>query len=155
MPRPRIVTQRLTVSPPWPAAQVRTAVDAWLTAKLPDLTAAQNAYFATHGRYWQGLLSHISAPAHTDSHDGEAAPDRMASKPTDQAESWSDVLPGWATVRFPGRLQVDVYDGPSGKGWVYIADVMHNGTRFRRIVNVGPETFRTQGWYQVIPMAGG
>ena len=58
---------------------------------LNYLAISQESYHATHGRYWQGL----PLVAELDS-EGELQTDPTAC-PTDQVESWADVLPGVPT----------------------------------------------------------
>jgi hypothetical protein len=132
-------------------AQVRDAVDTWLAGKWPTVQARQTTYFGNHGRYWQGLVTHLPVPAHTSSVDGSTAPNRLALKPTDIAQSWLDVLPEWLTELMPAAVWIDAYDGPDGKGYVASVKATHNGNTWMRSQNVGPETWRTIGWHQVVP----
>lgn len=131
-----------------PLAALRTAVDAFVDARWNTLVARQEAYRATHGRYWQGLPSHASRPSFTTAGPADGVPpDRMSSKPMDQAESWADVLSEWAGVNVPARMQVDAYYTPGGEhGWTLTMEVVHNGTVYARTRNVGPETHRERPW---------
>lgn len=104
----------------------------------------QVVYFSPEGRYFQGLSTHLVKPA-----DGaETAPDALAGKPTDQAESWNDAgfsLP--ATM--PMALVINVYEGPQGHGYELVPKFEFGGTNYRRVENVGPETWRVQAWTEV------
>jgi hypothetical protein len=133
-------------------AQMRTAVDNWLTNKWPAVTSRQETYFANQGRYWQGLITHLVPPAHTNSTDGSKTGDRLDQGPSDQPNSrtWLDVFPEWLSELLPATAIMDVYDGPLGKGYVATVRATHNGTLYERSQNVGPETWRTQAWHQAV-----
>ena len=130
-------------------AQLRNAVDArlatlWTNQVLPR----QAAYFAAHGRYWQGIVTtdRINLPntLTADAAAAEMVPDKTR-KPTDQNENWTDAgLPLEATI--PMGLCIDVYDGPLGMGYVGVVVAKHNGTIYSRAQNFGPETWRTLPW---------
>lgn len=124
-------------------AQIRSTIDAQLAGIWTKIQARQAVRFANTGNYAQFLWSHTAAPA-----DGvEAAPDGTA-KPTNEAAGWqavlADLLP---TMAF--RLRIDVYDGPSGKGYVATAQVKFGNQVWERAQNSGPETWRTRGWSRV------
>jgi hypothetical protein len=135
----------------WPPAQALAAADDFLAAWLSTLAARQNAYLASHGRYWQGLLTHAAAPAHAANRDDSAAPDRMASRPHYQTEDWLAVLPEWAGLLLPAAVRVDQYVSPVGPGWVLTLELVHGRDRYARSVNVGPEAYRDSPW-AVMPL---
>jgi hypothetical protein len=126
--------------------QVRTKVDAWLADKWPTVVARQQNYFANRGQYWQGLRTHSAVPAFTNSQDGDAAADQLNAQPTDAFSNWSNVFPEWDGLPIPCALQIDVYDGLEGKGWVATVWVRYNGVLYTRSQNVGPESWRSQAW---------
>ena len=131
-------------------AQMRDKVDAWVTAKWPTIVARQENYRTNRGRYWQGLPTHSTCPAHENGKDGDSLGDRLTASPDDQAFStWLNVFPEWALELLPACVRVDTYDGPGGQGWVLTIMARHNGTMYRRSQNVGPESHRTRGWHQV------
>ena len=128
-------------------AQLRIRVDAWLADKWPTVVARQQNYFTNRGHYWQGLKTHTIDPAHTNGSDGDSAPDRLNSNPTDQFENWSNVFPEWDGVPIPCALQVDTYgvaqrneDGSVTvlQGWVATIWIRYNGVLYSRSQNVGP-----------------
>lgn len=125
-------------------AQIRTAVDARLTALWSTVTAAQDMYAAGHnGRYWQGLRSASTIP----SEGNESLPDIGTRCPTDQIG-----VPWPAAIRNavqPMAVASDVYDSPLGTGYVITVWVRVLGTLYARSQNVGPEQFRTQAWHVV------
>lgn len=119
--------------------QLRNRVDTWLTNKVPVLVARQNTYFTNHNRYWQGLITHASIPAHVTATAGDATADKLTFTPTDQAESWLDILPEWQPEVFAAAAVISVYSGPGGKGWNLTVWVRFNGTIYQRQKWWGPE----------------
>lgn len=120
--------------------EIRADIDQRLAAKAGEIVAKQAAYLAAHGRYWQGLCTHSVIPE-----DGEELPpDRAAEKPFYQAESWLDL--GGLPETTMSALRIDTYDGPHGKGFVVVSEVMIDGQLWSRSINFGPETFRDSEW---------
>lgn len=126
--------------------QLRNRVDAWIDARLPAVQAMQEAFRASHGRYWQGLKTHSKPPEHTTAEDVDADPDGLDEKPTDEQETWRTSFPALASIKFPASLTCDTYSGPGGHGYVLTVRVSHNGKTYSRAINVGPETDRSYGW---------
>lgn len=129
--------------------QMRNAADTFLANKWPTIVARQENFRANRGRYWQGLRTHTTVPAHTNSTDGSKLGDRLNEGPGDQFSTWLNVFPEWLSELLPVTVWIDVYDGPEGHGWVGGIEATHNGNLWRRTQNVGPESWRTQGWHQV------
>jgi hypothetical protein len=112
-------------------------LDQFVEARLSAARAAQEAFRAARGRYWQGVETPGVAPG---------APD-LAARPTDQAESWGDVVgPLSLPAEWDVRLRVDVYDGPAGKGWTLTAST---AGRRRTWAGAGPEAGRATPWVDV------
>ena len=131
--------------------QVRDKADNWLTLRWSMVRDRQIAYAANHdGKYWQGLRTHTFELEYTDSVDAGAPADNLADSPSDVAESWLDRYPELASVNIPAVFIMDVYDGPSGKGFVLTVGAKWNGNKYARSQNYGPETWRTVGWHQVV-----
>lgn len=138
----------LLLSASWSQAetlvQVRNRVNTWLTnhvGGVNGLVARQNTYAANHGgRYWQGLITFSTVPNHTPGAAGDARADRLTVRPTDQAESWQDLFPEWDTENFAAAAKINVYDGPSGKGWNLTVFVRYNGVIYHRQKWWGPES---------------
>jgi hypothetical protein len=137
--------------------QVRDFVDNrlanfWTNQVIPK----QNAYFAAHSRYWQGviLVGLTALPDNPNNGDAtvlEVTPNASA-RPTDQAESWADLGFNFgAQNRVPMAIQIDTYNGPQGWGYVGTVYARWNGNYYTRSQNVGPETHRTIGWRQISP----
>lgn len=125
-------------------AQTRAAIDAAVALHWTKIANWMNTYAAGHGgRFFQGLRSHTAVPANGLS----AAPDRLSARPTDQAETLAAL---WGGAELPGlvpfALTVNVYDGPAGRGWEAVIEMVDNGQLWRRVVNSGPETWREQPW---------
>lgn len=102
----------------------------------------QADYQTQHGHYWQGLRTHGLLPK-----DGAAAAPDKSRKPSDQVEDWNAAgvsLPSTMVV----AVQVDNYDGPSGQGYVVIAEVELAGRVWRRALGIGPEA-RSHDWQKV------
>lgn len=124
-------------------AQIRNAVDNRLAALLPRIQAAQEAYFAAHGRYAQFLRSHTVDPAEGAS----VTADNLSARPHYQAEAGTDLAAAWGLpVSLEACLWCDQYQGPDGAGYVLAVEVTVLGNTYRRSYNVGPETWRTEGW---------
>lgn len=134
-------------------ASTRLKVDTWLTNNFPVVMAKQDAYYATHQRYWQGLLSCTSTnriPNFTAAADGDATADNPASKPYYQAESISDFFPAFVGVSLPAAFKCDQYVGPLGAGYTVAVYVRFNGRIFTRSHTVGPERWRESDWSEWI-----
>lgn len=131
-------------------ARVRDYVDQRLTDLWRDqVIPRQDAYFAAHGKYWQGLRTFSLTelpdnPADGDATVREVAPIR-STHPTDQAETWDDVGIDLGTT-IPCALSIDVYGGPFGDGYVGTVWALWDGNVYTRAQNRGPETYRTYDW---------
>ena len=115
-----------------------------LAAHVSDRQAAYLAANPPEAGYFQGIRTHSPTPG-----DGaEPAPDRSR-RPTDQTEDWNAAgfsLP----ARMPAALAVHVYDGPQGKGYTAILEVLVAGRRWRRAESFGPEAVhRTHAWREI------
>lgn len=125
-------------------AQIRNAVDTRLTQLWNAIQNKQDAYAAAHnGRYWQGLRTKAIAPA-----DGATElPDVGQACPTDQlGQPWPNAI---LTTPMEMALQIDVYDGPAGRGYQAQVWVTIGANTWTRVAQVGPETYRAHGWTQL------
>lgn len=134
---------------------LETKCDAVLNDLVDQLATIQesykNAVIATdeagrqisRGKYFQGLRTHNILPA-----DGnKIAPDKTK-KPADQGENWADigiVLPSSMEL----AVQVDVYEGPRGWGYVVIGIIEIAKKVWRKAINVGPEDYRNSDWQEI------
>jgi hypothetical protein len=122
--------------------------DGQIDAFWPQLQADEAAYFAAHGGYWQGLITHQSGiPANGD----DVLPDVGALTPTDQPAPWPAA---YLASPLAEALVVDVYAGPLGHGYVLTAFVqttpphvpLEAAHRWKRALAFGPEPGRDQDW---------
>ncbi len=135
-----VLTPRLRLPEPPPGLEAKA--DRILSDLAAALAPIQASYLGAHGRYWQGLRSHAALPA-----DGNGEAPDLSRKPTDQTESWQDVrvpLPAAMVI----ATQVDVYDGPLGRGYIVAGELEIVGRRWRRAIGVGPEA-RSHDWEQM------
>ena len=108
-----------------------------ITDMIADITVAQTAYFATHGHYFQG----IKTP--TTQQDGASLGDTIdeTAKPTDQLEDWVTFAPQTfkKNSKIPYQVSVDVYEAPSGHGWIFTGKLWYNSEHLVYMHHVGPE----------------
>lgn len=124
-------------------AQIEAAVDNRLANLWSAIQNKEDQYAANHnGRYWQGLRTMSFTPA-----DGTTAlPDIGQNCPTDQqGQPWPNAI---LTTPMEMALRIDVYDGPQGDGYQATVYVSIAGGTWYRTQQVGPETYRNQGWTQ-------
>jgi hypothetical protein len=125
-------------------AELRAIVeDAYENRVRPYVVSRQNAYFAAHGRYWQGLRTHGIPPQDPD----EAAPDVGAAKPSDIAEGWPAEVLG---QNFPMAIQIDAYQSPDGPGYVGTVWARWQGQVWRRSLVFGPADYLARPWHRVM-----
>lgn len=133
-------------------AIVRNAVDSRLATLWNIVQNRQDAYFATHQKFWQGLRSNsadITNPT-AGTTATTTASNALAGHPTDQNETWLDFLAELNGLPIEMVLTIDVYNGPQGQGYVGTVRVGHNGVFYQRAAQVGPETWRAYGWTAVV-----
>lgn len=125
-------------------AQIRSAIDTRLEALWPTLVTRQTTYAANHGgRFFQGIKTHVAPPTEGDA----KAADNLAAKPTDQVATWAAFgVPSWLESF---SVEISVYDGPLGVGWVATVAVGVLGKVYSRSRGVGPED-RNKAWAEVV-----
>jgi hypothetical protein len=131
-------------------SEVQQQVDTWLDPLLPLFEQAQETYFTSHGCYFQGLQTHATPPA-----DGAwVLPDIELTTPSDQPVAWREAIPADAPHShddpMPCLLRMDSYEHQDGPGWMLTARVVVAGVTYERRVQVGPETWRSVGWREVV-----
>lgn len=122
--------------------QIQNAVDSWVSSNQAKLVAVQDAYYASKGRYFQGITTPAALPD-----DGATVVADYTKKPTDQLEKWSDVFTGGNLLpgSIPAQITIDVYDGPLGKGWAATLRFTKSLQTYRKTWGFGPEP-RDTGW---------
>ena len=122
--------------------EITDAIDAGIAAAWPEIQARQDAFFAEHGRYFQGLCTHTDASV---PEDGQPAPaDQLDTHPDYQSETWIDV--GYDSTNPRAAMTIDQYVGPDGPGYVSSFCVIIAGELWFRSINVGPEAYRELPW---------
>jgi hypothetical protein len=119
------------------ALQLR--VNEWITNNLTAITSSQTTYRAANPHYFQGRITHSTIPSHTTANDSDAPADRLTDHPTDQPESWMDVMPFLDGQNMPAALRIDIYKGQQGQGWVLKVFIKHDGVLYVRIKSTGLE----------------
>lgn len=135
-------------------ATTRAKVDTWLTNNWSMVSGAQDDYLASHGRYWQGLLSCAGTnqiPNFTAAADGDTTQSNLESRPYYESESIADIFPKLAGVSLPAAFLCDQYVGPLGVGYTVTLFVRFNGVIYFRAHTVGPEKWRESVWAQWVP----
>lgn len=137
---------------------VRTRVNDWLRdVALPRIQSRQTTYAANHdGRFWQGLWTHGdgSTPSYAQDTDTTTVPaDRLDDAPAlgvgETPRSWRQQDSGASGLSWPCRIRIDVYDGPSGTGYVVTASIIYQGNIYAISRGFGPED-RDTPWHQVV-----
>jgi hypothetical protein len=130
---------------------VQNRADGFLNNIRSHLESDQAAHLARRGIHFQGLATHTVRPAYLTADPLlETIPDRLASKPSDQIENWNQAFNRLNNVPMPFEMIINVYDGPSGKGYVANMGFDLDGSTYRKSVNFGPETHRDRDWFEVI-----
>lgn len=126
-------------------AQIKAAAQSFVAQQLSTIIPVQNQYF-NKGINFQG----INTPATIPNDGGTVVPD-LTKKPTDQAESWEDmfnVADGTALDSpWNVQMQIDVYNGPLGKGWTLTARARKDTTLMSKVWSFGPED-RATDWIE-------
>ena len=109
-------------------------IDAVVSALWPGVVAQQNAYYVTHGEYYQLLWTHSEPPSQS------TPPDSLDERPTDQPASPIQGLP--ATMR--SRMRIDTYGKPDG--WTMTIEASIDGEVWRRSIDCGVDPSRSFPW---------
>ncbi len=126
-------------------AQIKAAAQAFVGQQLGTIIPVQNQYF-NKGLNFQGINTPSTPPD-----DGASVVPDLSKKPTDQAESWADMFnipdgtaldPTWAC-----SMQIDVYEGPLGKGWTLTARARKDTTLMSKVWSFGTEA-RGTDWIE-------
>ena len=123
-----------------PPTDLQTKIGALIVNLVPQLAPLQTQHFAARGRFWQGRMTHAVIPA-----DGIASSPNPDARPADETTSRRTL-----GVSFPAQTEaafsVEAYVGPQGPGYAIHVHVIASGVRYLRVINSGPETWRTHNW---------
>lgn len=124
-------------------AQIEAAIDTKLAALWSAIQTHEASYFAAHGIYWQGLLTHTVYPA-----DGNSTlPDVGSKTPYYETTPWPNAV---VTTALPMALRIDQYVTPNGtRGYQATLYVTISGRTWARSQQLGPETYRNVGWRDI------
>lgn len=152
-------------------ADIKAAVNARLASLWPAFKAKQEAYRATHGRYWQGLPLLAAVPD-----DGVTVAPTLTVAPNDcyhTIEQGTETVPAMdgGTTQVPKRVRVphdwtflgaalpaqveaqftcDVYCAPGGiHGYYLTARVSRLGKTYRRTAHVLDGVEQTTGTWSI------
>ena len=129
--------------PPGRSPDPFVAADADLAALRLSVGRVQ----AQRDALWQAPATHSRPPRVIKRVQGDYGV-QDGSEPDPRPDWW----PNWwdVGIDLPADLlcsvQIHVYDGPSGDGWVLVADIDVDGEIYRRWINIGPETYRDTDW---------
>jgi hypothetical protein len=120
-------------------------IDAQVDVFEPMLEQYEADYFTANGGYFQALASHSSPP------EEDMPPDGIYNHPTDQALALAEL---WTYAGLPNSVnwsfRVDVYNAPSGPGYVLVIGCKHGNDNWERSINHGPEDYRTTDWHTTV-----
>jgi len=130
------------------AQETIDAIDAWIASTSALFVSKQQAHFLVNGRYWQGLNSHTTPPAHVSAGRNDVAADRRTQKPGYETQAWKDFLPELDGVPVPFSATVDQYVEPDGTcGCIIHREFTFDGATYQSSQNYfGTEDYRTKGW---------
>ena len=100
-------------------ATTQAAIDIAMSTLLSNIDSAQAAYYAAHGKYWQGLISHLTVPDSGVSIEAN----NLSATPTDQDVTWDAFMGANKPGTIPASVTVDVYQTPTGE-WGYVKRVL-------------------------------
>jgi hypothetical protein len=121
-------------------------IEPLLQKALPVVDAFEQDYRKQFRAYAQVLWTYAVTPV-----DGKAElPTLLDANPTDQP--WLKARALWdysGLLAWPANVRVDVYDGPDGVGYVIVLEAEFDKAHYQRAVNVGPEKWRNQDWFEM------
>lgn len=121
---------------------IQDAVNARLSDFLPKVRARQSAYFANHGRFWQGIAFSTLPPD-----DGALVTPNFNLKPSDQNSSWADAgVNADLPAQVECQIAIHTYQKPGSVfGYFVVVRVSKNGTTYRRTGQVEMGAVVTNG----------
>lgn len=112
-----------------------------------QLELLQSARLAGGGELLQLPSTHEKPPAHSSAGELELTPPDLTRRVG--IDSWYS-----NQIKVPADMaasvRVDTYRGPAGAGYVLAAEMLVDGVRWQRAINIGPEAGRELPWTVVI-----
>jgi hypothetical protein len=138
--------------------EIQKYIEQWRLDHQMGIELIQESYLKSTGRYWQGLATHSeAAKPEYDSADKTRpivdeksfAADCLNCKPSDQLDqpSWNELFADIVS-KLPASLSIEVYDGPTGPGYILHFEYCVDNLCNRRAVSVGPEAWRSTEWVE-------
>ena len=128
--------------------EIQERIDTRMSSILTAISSLEEAYQnSNEGRYFQGLRTH-SDFVRGESLDRSA--NRLNGKPIGQAESWKDFSPGLFDGNLPCNTSIDVYNGPTGWGYLVTFEHEFENRMYERVHNVGPESSLEKEWSLIL-----
>jgi hypothetical protein len=128
--------------------EIRDEVDSRLIPMWTQIVNMQNNFLENHGRYFQGLYTHLNTPE-----DGaDVAPDDLDSKPSDQQHTWRNVADSFFPAKMMAKLKSDAMYGVEGHGFVIYLVLKVQGKRYIRSKGYGSSSALalTDDWKELI-----
>ena len=112
-------------------ASTLAAIDTEIATYYQDILDMEASYYVSNGEYAQGLPTHNNYPE-----DGNGtAPDRLTESPSDQSESWNDLVTLPSTLK--AALRIGVYETSGGWGYIAIFLATINGVVWEKCIDEG------------------
>lgn len=124
-------------------ASTQAAIDTAMSTLLANIDAAQATYYASNGRYWQGLISHLTIPDNGSS----ILANNLSATPTDQVVTWDTFMGANKPGTIPASVTVDVYQTQTG-AWGYVKRVLfvYQGAIYSTATDSGADPANNVPW---------
>lgn len=111
--------------------RLKNVIDKFLT----QLQTKQDAYYATHNRYWQGVVNPVITSTDAPSEEALSTPNN--SRKASDVESWTGF--GIRLPQLPFSVSVDVYQNQIGWGYSCTFTIKQDAEIYRKTRNFGNE----------------
>lgn len=126
---------------------IQQAIDVWFESFIPYINSAQLIYHEQNGRYFQGLWIFTTTPQHNSLPLAGSTPNNVTTHPTDQMDSWIDILPQLATVKIPANMRITPYTSDVGNGFDITIEFAYHEEIYQRVFSFGPQSaIREKSW---------
>lgn len=126
-------------------AAIQGQVNSRLSVLWPKVKTREAAYFAAHGRFWQGILFAVPPD------DGATCVPDLTLVAGPQNVSWQSAVNGDVGSTEVASFRIDTYEAPGGiHGYFCTCLVTKNGNTYGRTAHIEMGTEITTGsWAQV------